>query len=156
MQTQHQETDHATTAYDTDYYLWLQTTRHLLQRGEFAAIDVAHLLEELDDLSRREKRKLKNLMRQLLAHLLKLHYWSDEAPRSGNHWRAEITSFRQQIHDELADSPSLRRYLSEIYVTCYADARDIAAARSQLPLSTFPQQPWIPLEHLLDGRWQLP
>lgn len=39
--------------YETDYYLWLQTTRNQIARHDFAAIDVGHLLEEIDDLSRR-------------------------------------------------------------------------------------------------------
>ncbi|WP_201222091.1 DUF29 domain-containing protein [Halochromatium roseum] len=144
------ETDDTAAAYDADYYLWLQATRGKLARRDFASVDLTHLLEEIDDLSRREKRKLKNLLRQLLAHLLKLEYWVEEAPRSGNHWRAEVASFRQQIRDELDDSPSLRVYLNDIYEACYTDARDIAAARSQQPLSAFPKRPQLPLEQVLD------
>jgi hypothetical protein len=144
------ETDGTTAAYDADYFLWLQETRDKLARRDFAGVDLIHLLEEIDDLSRREKRKLKNLLRQLLVHLLKLEYWSDEEARSGNHWRAEVASFRKQIRDELEDSPSLRPYISEIFETCYTDARDIAAARSQLPLSTFPEKPRMPLAQVLN------
>jgi hypothetical protein len=33
----------------------------------------------------------------------------------------------------------------------YADARDIAAARSQLPLSAFPERPAVTLDHVLNG-----
>jgi hypothetical protein len=144
------ETDDTAAAYDTDYALWLQATRDKLARRDFASVDLTHLLEEIDDLSRREKRKLKNLLRQLLAHLLKLEYWAEEAPRRGNHWRAEVASFRQQIRDELDDSPSLRAYLNDIYETCYTDARDIAAARSQQPLSVFPERPPMQLEQMLN------
>lgn len=143
------ETDDTAAAYDADYFLWLQETRGKLARRDFAGVDLIHLLEEIDDLSRREKRKLKHLLRQLLVHLLKLSYWSDEEPRSGNHWRAEVASFRKQIRDELEDSPSLKAYINDIYETCYTDARDIAAARSQLPLNTFPEQPWQTLEQAL-------
>ncbi|MCF8016938.1 MAG: DUF29 domain-containing protein [Chromatiaceae bacterium] len=57
---------------------------------------------------------------------------------------------REQIRDELDDSPSLRPYLSEIFETCYTDARDIAAARSQRPLSPFPEKPLMPLEQVLN------
>ena len=46
-----------------------------------------------------------------------------------------MASVRKQIRDERDDSPSLRPYLSEIFEPCYTDARDIAAARSQRPLS---------------------
>ena len=57
----------ATAVYEADYALWLQDTRNKLAQRDFAAIDVTHLLEEIDDLSRREKRKLKQLLRQLLV-----------------------------------------------------------------------------------------
>jgi hypothetical protein len=150
MHSQLRETDDTTAAYDADYFLWLQATRGQLARRDFAGVDLIHLLEEIDDLSRREQRTLKHLLRQLLAHLLKLEYWSDEEPRSGNHWRAEVASFRKQIRDELDDSPSLRSYISEIFETCYTDARDIAAARSQRPLSPFPEKPLMPLEQVLN------
>ncbi|MBK5930051.1 hypothetical protein CCR82_05805 [Halochromatium salexigens] len=47
-----------------------------------------------------------------------------------------MASVRKQIRDERDDSPSLRPYPSEIFEPCYTDdARDIAAARSQRPLS---------------------
>ncbi|WP_428995763.1 DUF29 family protein [Lamprobacter modestohalophilus] len=86
------ETDDTTAAYDADDFLWLQATRGQLARRDFAGVDLIHLLEEIDDLSRREQRTLKHLLRQLLAHLLKLEYWSAEEPRSGNHWRATDSS----------------------------------------------------------------
>ncbi|MCF7996762.1 MAG: DUF29 domain-containing protein [Chromatiaceae bacterium] len=72
MHSQLRETDDTTAAYDADYFLWLQETRGQLARRDFAGVDLMHLLEEIDDLSRREQRTLKHLLRQLLAHLLKL------------------------------------------------------------------------------------
>jgi hypothetical protein len=47
----------------------------------------------------------------------------------------------------------LKRYLSEIYLESYQDGRDLASKRSQLPLSTFPEEPIANLEQILDEDW---
>ncbi|AFZ43732.1 protein of unknown function DUF29 [Halothece sp. PCC 7418] len=139
--------------YDTDYNLWVLETIKQLENKQFKAIDWENLLEELSDLSRREKRKLKNLLRRLLEHLLKLNYWQAEIENNRGHWEAEIASFRKQITDQLEDSPSLKPYLEEIFAECYQDGRELAAARSRLPLETFPEQPIATLEQVLDKHW---
>ena len=61
--------------YDTDYNLWVEETVKKLQAKDFDALDLENLIEEVSDLSRREKRKLKNLLIKLFEHLLKLTYW---------------------------------------------------------------------------------
>lgn len=64
--------------YDTDYNLWVMETVDQLKNKNFDAIDLENLIEEVSDLSRREKKKLKSLLRNLLEHLLKLKYWEFE------------------------------------------------------------------------------
>lgn len=138
------------TLYDTDYALWLETNIGFLQSRQFGALDLVNLLEELSDLGKRDRKKLKNLLRQLLQHVLKLEYWHTEYEKNQGHWRAEITNYRNQIRDELADSPSLRPYLMDIFAECYADARELAATRSQLPIDIFPEIPMANLNQVLD------
>ncbi|NBD32505.1 MAG: DUF29 family protein [Cyanobacteria bacterium] len=139
--------------YESDYYLWVVETVKQLQNRDFEAIDWEDLIEEVSDLSRREKKKLKSLLKNLIEHLLKLKYWQAERKRNQGHWQAEVTNFRQLIQDELEDSPSLQPYLYEIYPQCYAEARKIASQRSQLPLNTFPENAIAPLENILDENW---
>jgi len=139
--------------YESDYHLWVLETVKKLQNQDFEAIDWDNLIEEVSDLARRDKKKLKSLLKNLSEHLLKLKYWEAEKIRNQGHWQAEITNFRQLIRDELEDSPSLRPYLHEIYPQCYAEARKIASQRSQLSLNTFPEQPIAPLEKVLDENW---
>ena len=64
--------------YDTDYNLWVMETVDQLKNKNFDAIDLENLIEEVSDLSRRDKKKLKSLLRNLLEHLLKLKYWEFE------------------------------------------------------------------------------
>ncbi|AFZ43733.1 protein of unknown function DUF29 [Halothece sp. PCC 7418] len=139
-----------TNLYEADYNLWVLETVKQLENKEFNAVDWDNLLEELSDLSRREKRKLESLLMRLFEHLLKLQYWEDEIENNRGHWEAEILNFRKQIKKELKASPSLKPYLLEIWEECYQDGREIAAARSRLPVETFPEQPIATLEQVLD------
>ena len=154
--------------YDTDYNLWIEETVKKLQAKNFDNLDLENLIEEVSDLSRREKRKLKNLLIKLFEHILKLTCWRatprrlqaqgnarDEAEREYNrgHWEREILNFRQQINDELEDSPSLKPYLLDIFSECYQKGRALASKRSQLPLNTFPSSPIGNVEQILDENW---
>ena len=108
-----------TNLYDLDFHLWVEETIKRLQEKDFENIDLENLIEEISDLSHRQKKKLKNLLIRLFEHLLKLKYWKAERINNTGHWEREILNFRQQINDELQDSPSLRPYLSEILSECF-------------------------------------
>ena len=136
--------------YDTDYNLWVMETVDQLKNKNFDAIDLENLIEEVSDLSRRDKKKLKSLLRNLLEHLLKLKYWESEIVYNQGHWKGEIRNFRKQIKDELENSPSLKRYLLEILDECYQDAREIISDKSQLPINTFPEALIGTMEQVLD------
>jgi len=139
--------------YETDYHLWVLETVKQLQNQNLDSLDWENLIEEVLDLSKREKRKLQSLLKRLLEHLLKLKYWQNEIERNQRHWRGEIANFRQQIKYQLEDSPSLRSYLEEIFLQSYQDARLIASEKSGLPSSTFPEEPIAPLDQVLDENW---
>jgi DNA repair ATPase RecN len=141
------------TLYDTDYNLWVLETVKQLQKREFNALDLDNLIEEVADLSRRDKRKLESLLTRLIEHLLKLKYWQSEREQNFGHWQGEVRTFRKQIKKELKASPSLKGYCQEIFEECYQDAREIVSDRSQLPLSTFPKKAIASLEQVLDENW---
>ena len=139
--------------YEKDYHLWVIETVQKLQNRKFETIDWENLIDEISDLSRREKRKLQSFLKRLFEHLLKLKYWESESERNRRHWRGEIANFRQQIKYQLEDSPSLKPYLNEIFTQSYQDGRVIASEKSGLPLQTFPEQPLAPLDQILDENW---
>ena len=138
------------TLYDQDYYLWIRTTINQLRTGQFSAVDLENLLEELETMGRSEKRAIESLLTKLLVHLLKLKYWDSERERNQGYWLGEIRTFRKQIKNSLKDSPSLKPYILEIFDECYQDARLEASDRSQLPLDIFPLIPIGSLEQILD------
>jgi len=93
--------------YETDYHLWVLETVKQLQNGEFEAIDWENLIDEVSDLSRREKRRLESLLTRLFEHLLKLKYWDSQREWNQAHWQGEIRNFRIQIRRNLRESPSV-------------------------------------------------
>ncbi|MBO1058120.1 MAG: DUF29 domain-containing protein [Dolichospermum sp. JUN01] len=138
------------TLYDQDYYLWIRTTINQLRTGQFSAVDLENLLEELETMGKSEKRAIESLLTKLLVHLLKLKCWDSERERNQGHWLGEIRTFRKQIKNSLKDSPSLKPYILEIFNECYQDARLEASDRSQLPIDIFPIIPIGSLEQILD------
>ena len=141
------------TLYESDYSLWVQETAKQLQNRDFDSLDLENLIEEVLDLSRCDKLKVKSLLKRLFEHLLKLKYWQSEMDRNQAHWKSEVLNFRQQIRDELKDSPSLKPYLRQILDESYQDARQLVAIASNLPISIFPETPIADFDQVLDKDW---
>lgn len=70
--------------YETDYYLWLETTLSQLRAHSFQQVDWEHLIEEVEGLARAERNQLERCLTILLVHLLCLHYWIPEEERRQN------------------------------------------------------------------------
>lgn len=139
--------------YDTDYNLWVLETVKKLENGDFKNIDLENLIEEVLDLSKRDKRKIESLLMNLIEHLLILKYWEAENKKNRGHWEREIFNFRKQIKRLLADSPSLNNYLQDQFNSFYEDGRKMASKHSQLPLNIFSENVIASLEQILDENW---
>jgi hypothetical protein len=106
--------------YDLDQTQWLQVTVDLLRQNSLAEVDWVHLIEELESLGKRDRNRVAHLLEQLIRHCLLLQYWQEERGRNGNHWRAEIQSFRTQLRRHL--TTTLKNYLEEELPQIYQDA----------------------------------
>jgi hypothetical protein len=56
--------------YETDYNLWVWETVAKLKGKDLDNIDWENLIEEVEDLGRRDKRKIESLCMELIEHLL--------------------------------------------------------------------------------------
>jgi Domain of unknown function DUF29 len=121
--------------YAADFVRWAETTAEQLRTQNYACVDWANLIEEIEDMSRRERKSLKSNLVVILLHLLKWQYQPEF--RSGS-WRGSIREHRRRINDDLKDSPSLMPYLQDIFAESYANAREQAADETGLPVETFP------------------
>ncbi|MBD1821393.1 DUF29 domain-containing protein [Cyanobacteria bacterium FACHB-DQ100] len=128
--------------YETDFVKWAETTAEQLRTQNYACVDWQNLLEEIEDMSRWERKSLKSNLIVILLHLLKWQYQPEY--RSGS-WRGSIREHRRRVNDDLKDSPSLVPYLQEVFAEFYTNAREQAADETGFPLEAFPMNcPYLP------------
>ena len=138
------------TNYATDLSLWARQTADLLREKRWQDIDLEHLVEELEDLGKSEKRGISSQLVRLLLHLLK---WEYQPQRCSDSWLDSITDSRLQIELAIKDSPSLKDHpLLELAQT-YQRARWTAAKQTHLPLSAFPETCPYTLDKILAEDW---
>ncbi|MCY7332460.1 MAG: DUF29 domain-containing protein [Pseudanabaena sp. CAN_BIN31] len=101
------------TLYERDYGLWAEQMADLIAAGRFGELDIENLVEEVRDLSKRERDRLLNSLRLIVQHLLKWDYQPQKRSRS---WQVTIQRERLNIKKYLRDSPSLKRYLTDEYL----------------------------------------
>jgi Domain of unknown function DUF29 len=105
-----------------DLYAWSRTQTDLLRAGRFGELDLAHLIEEIEDVGGAMKRAVRKRIRTIIEHLLKLEHSPAIEPRAG--WRATVRTQRVRLHDTL--TPTLRREVEGELAELYEDARGLA------------------------------
>ncbi|MGG6240456.1 DUF29 domain-containing protein [Nodosilinea sp. AN01ver1] len=126
----------AISLYEADYLSWLEATAAALKRRDYGAIDWENVIEEIEDMGRRERQRLKSNLVILLLHLLK---WQFQPDKQSNSWKASIVEHRQRLEDGLEASPSLKPYLETIFTRAYENAVERAAAETGLSEMAFPK-----------------
>jgi Domain of unknown function DUF29 len=126
-----------TTLYEADFTLWAEQTAQMLKDGRLSEIDLENLIEEVEDLSRRERDALYSNLKIVLLHLLK---WEFQPHKQTNSWKASIVEHRQRIKRQIKKSPSLKSYPEEILSECYTEARELASIETELPIDSFPAE----------------
>jgi hypothetical protein len=91
--------------YERDFYHWIHQNIALLKQGRLAEIDVDILIDELENMAKRDRRELICRLMILIAHLLK---WQFQPDKQGSSWQRSIDEQRIQIMKQLEDSPSLK------------------------------------------------
>jgi hypothetical protein len=143
--------DNNKTLYDQDFYLWIQTTVQQLKERNLEQLDIENLIEEIDSMGRSEKKELKTRLVVLIEHLLKLQYWTEEKEYNARGWRNTVVEQRRQIAYTLADSPSLKAILNDVFLDCYQDARKDTINKYQLSSNLFPEDCPFSLTEVLNA-----
>jgi len=133
--------------YDTDFYGWVQQQVGAMRAGNFSGLDMDHLVEEIEDMGKRQKQELRSRLSILFMHLLKWRYQPALQSRS---WASTIKVQRIEIDLHIEDNPSLKQALSEIVETAWKVATAKAENETGMPVSTFPAAcPWT-FEQVMD------
>ena len=136
--------------YDTDLYAWANANAQLLRQGNYQQLDVAHLIEEIEDMGKSDQRSLASHLRNLLMHLLKWQYQPHIRSQS---WQLSIINARVEIDQLLQDSPSLRGKMPQMLELNYPAARRFASVETLLPIKHFPEVCPYTLENILNQDW---
>jgi hypothetical protein len=105
--------------YESDFYVWAQNQAELLRDKRFDELDLANLIEEVEDLAGAMRRSVRNRTITIMVHLLKLQYSPATDPRLG--WRESIRTQRTRLLTDL--TPTLRRELAGELSDAYIRAR---------------------------------
>ena len=140
--------------YDQDLYAWTQAQVARLREGAWHAVDLAHLIEEIEDVGHSQRDALASHLMVLLTHLLNLEIAARERPgdlvRAGRGWRTTCRIQRRLLEKRLRRNPSLRPTVPEECAEAYAIARDEAATALEVDEAVVPLAcPWTP-EQVLD------
>jgi hypothetical protein len=141
-----------TPTYEADFYAWVQAQAQALQAKDWAALDVEHLVEELEGMARSDRRALGNHLKNLLLHLLK---WAYQPDKRGSSWQDSVEEAREAIEDLLEESrASMEAESRRQFAKQYARARRKASRETDHPLATFPEtSPWTIEQVLEAGFW---
>jgi Domain of unknown function DUF29 len=137
--------------YDTDFYGWAAQQAAALRAKDWAALDLEHLAEEVEELRKTERRAVRSQLRLILSHLLKYAY---QSARRTDSWRATIANGRVLVQETLEDLPTLARELPDLLTWAYPRACRDAARETGVPLTTFPEAcPWPEAQVLDEDFW---
>jgi hypothetical protein len=137
--------------YEQDEHLWLTATIQLLKENRLAELDLENLIEELEDLSKRDKNRVESFLRQIIIHLLLLQYWTEQYEYNHQHWQGEIATFRIQLNRSL--TANLKKHLLENQEDIYQEALFIVTQKTGLSSQIFSASCNYSLEQILDKNW---
>lgn len=113
--------------YEEDFHAWAlqqaEALRHLADTRPNLPLDFPHLIDEVEDLARSQRRSVLRQLDRLIQHLLKLEHSARPEPR--RQWRISVNDARAEIDLDLTES--IRRTLAAELPRLYARARDSAA-----------------------------
>ena len=138
------------TLYNTDYIQWVEATLQQLRSRDYDRVDWDNLLDEIEEIGKRDRRSIDSHLVVVLVHLLKWQLQSD--CRTGS-WASSITEHRRRILRLLKDSPSLKPYIETILEECYQSARKQAHQETGLLLELFPAVCPYPVEDILNNNF---
>jgi hypothetical protein len=133
--------------YNQDFNLWIEQTVDLLKTGRFEALDIDNLVDELESMSRRDKREIISRLDVILMHLLK---WKYQPTQRSLSWESSIQNNRIEIWRIIEDSPSLKSYPEAVLDKAYQAALKGVIRETQLSSEIFPISCSFSIDEILD------
>lgn len=125
------------TLYETDFAAWAEQQAAALKRGDWRALDIPNLAEEVESMGKQQRAELRHRLAVLLTHLLKL----DAQPlmvSQHRSWQLSIIEQRGQVEEHIGANPSLRPCIPQVIEAAFKTARLVAARETGQSLRSFP------------------
>ena len=138
--------------YEEDFPLWAERQAALLRARRFEQLDLDNLIEEVEDLSRRERDSVESYAETILEHLLKLNFSPAARPR--RLWLVTVDKQRPKLARKL--TTTLRDHLQAELPALYAgQQRPVARllAKDGVSADALPATCPYTLEQVLDVDW---
>jgi hypothetical protein len=138
--------------YEDDFPLWAESQAALLRARRFDELDLDNLIEEVEDLGRRERDMVESHVETIVEHLLKLALSHADRPRRG--WLVTVDRQRAKLARKL--TTTLRNHLEAELPALYAGVRRPVARQLEndgVALSTLPPTCPYSLDQVLDPDW---
>jgi hypothetical protein len=138
--------------YEKDFPLWAERQAALLRGGRFDELDLENLIDEVEDLSRRERRSIESYVETILEHFLKLALSPAERARRG--WLVTVDKQRVRLAREL--TPTLRNHLEAELPALYGGLRRPVARqleKDHVSADALPAACPYTLDQILDPDW---
>lgn len=136
--------------YNADFNAWALDEAKKLKLRKFNALDIDNLVEEIEDMSKREISSLESRLVVLIMHLIK---WQVQTEKQCGSWKGTISSQRFKIKKLLKKMPSLKNHLAELVkdVEVYQDALQKASEETGVHQRLFPQELPYSQDQILDN-----
>jgi len=98
--------------YEKDFYLWVMENLRLLKNREYDLVDWENILEEIEDMARRELESAISHMKTIMEHL---HKWEHFRYRGyvGRSWIKSINNARDELRTIFEKQPSVKAKVKE-------------------------------------------
>jgi hypothetical protein len=136
--------------YEEDFPLWADGQAALLRAGRFDQLDLENLIEEVGDLSRRERDTVESYVDTIVEHLLKLAFSPATRPRRGS--LVSVDRQRNKLARKL--TATLRQHLEVELAALYAGLRrPVGRQLAKDGVPTLPPSCPYTLDQVLDRDW---
>ena len=115
--------------YQSDGYSWAVEQADALRRRDLDAIDWDNVIEEIEDVGRREKNHWRKSCARVLEHLLKIEHYREATHEVMRHWVSEIKDFRQEMADDIIHNPGLQGEYETMFKSAWRNGRSYARRR---------------------------
>jgi hypothetical protein len=144
------------TLYETDFAAWAFEQAEAVKRGDWRAVDVPHLVEELESMGKQQRAELVNRLSVLLMHLIKWQYQPMLREHKERSWLATIAEQRFRIERHIEDSPSLKPFVPEAIERAWRSGRFEAGKETGLDPAVFPTVCPYAWEQIMNMEWLPP